>query len=313
MKKLKVIVVALSFCLVFFTGCMGVSSNIRLAPTNISAADFLARSLNEVSFINQRATEQLGSSNNSLAFDILSMYALSGQSTAINVVSTIDFCIEIADQENSSGIDQKIYEYTITESQDKCVVFVSKVAGKSNVFNASQYVVDADTNFADIVASGTSAYLENQFTISRDKSSGGYSFSDTDSDVVGEFVYNADGGHMGIEMSYMVEISTAETLKATMDFYNYTNGVLGGRFVTEASIENQKQNIIFEYLAKQFDKRAKIGVVKDQNDYVDMKATEEIKIAAPNAGDYVGYAIVYINNSDSSPAYTTATQYGLEA
>lgn len=312
MKKLKIIMIALSFCAVLLTGCMGVSSNVRLASTYLSASDFLARSINEVSFINERATEQLGNTSNALAYDILSMYALSGQSTAMNVVSTIDFCIEIADQQTSSGIDQKVYEYVVLDGQDKCVIFISKVSGKSNVFNAKMYIVDAGTSFSDIVANGTSAYLENQFTISRDKSSGGYSFSDTVSGVVGTFVYDAEGGHMGLEMSYKVEISTQETLKTTMNFYNYTNRVLGGRIETEASIENQKQNIIFEYLAKQFDKRAKIGLVKDANNYVDMKATEEIKIAEPNAGDYIGYAIVYVNNSDSSAAYTTATQYGVE-
>ena len=316
MKKNKISAFLLALCAFLIAGCGGINGNIKLASTNLSASSFYAKCMDEMNYMDSLATKQLQQDEGSLDYEILQSLALSGEYLGYNLISALDFCIEISETEGQVGIEQKIFEYETEYSAEnsaisKIIVHVGKAQGKSNVFNAKLYVVDLDVDYSEIVEGQMTTTLENSFTISRNRALETYEFTDSANLVNGSFLFSPDEGRMSIDMTYNLTLFGEQNFDAKYDFYNYTNNVVGVRMLTETNMDNEKVQLIFECLSKSFNKNAKIGVVKDAKAYLDLASVEEGKIGVPNKGDDVGYEIKYINNSDANNANITVNQYGL--
>ena len=315
MKKFKLMAILLA-CVLLICGCGPKNNNIKLHSTSLSVADFFHESIDEVGFLCASAQGEVSGTNNELDFALITMMALSGNGLVGNLVSAVDFCMEVANSDNKDGSDQKIYEYLSdypsVVGQSKTIVHVAKAQGKNNVFIANSYSSEDSATYKDLVDAGMVPEQSNTFTISIDKSSGVYSFTDTANNISGTLNYRSDLGTLNIVISYKIAILGGQKFDSEFNFYNYTNNVLGSRMLTSTTVENQKVQYIFESLGKPFEKRAKVGIVKNTNAYVNMAATEEAKIGVANSGDVSGYQISYLDDSDANLPYTTVKNYGLK-
>lgn len=315
MKKLKLMAILLA-CVLLICGCGQKNNNIKLHSTSLSAADFFQASMDEIGFLCASAQGEISGTANELEFALITMMAISGNGLVGNLVSAVDFCMEVANSDNKDGSEQKIYEYISdypdVVGQSKTIIHVAKAQGKNNVFIANAYSTEDNATYKDIVDAGAIPEQSNTFTISIDKSTGVYSFTDTANSVSGTLNYRSDLGTMNIVISYKFAVLGNQKFDSEFNFYNYANDVLGSRILTSTTVENQKAQYIFESLGKPFEKRAKVGIVKNTNAYVNMTATEESKIGIANSGDVSGYQISYVDDSDTNLPYTTVKNYGLK-
>ena len=317
MKKLKVLVMIVVICVLVFTGCGEKKGYLNLTQTHQSASDFYYETIDEANFlVNMGEKKALGKTYED-EYKTLSVLFFSSNELMYNLISVVDFCIELSGMEEVEGYNQKVYEYfteydAIKNLCSKSVVHVIKQENKNNGFIANLYSVEEDTTLSEIINQGTAVSASNTISITRDRASDVYTLIDTQNNIESTFYFNKATGTMKITLSYILDIIGNKPVEAEMEFYNYTNNVSGGRIVIETILENENVKCIFEHFAKPFTKRAKMGFVKDETKYYDLTKVEELNIAISNAGDSYGYSITYSNVSDkATSAKTEVNQYGL--
>ena len=312
----KLFAIVLAFCAIILVGCGSVTPNLSVVGISSSASEFFALAKDETALLGNFGRMYVSASDMA---DYSIMYGLvfSEMQISYNMVSAIDFCMDIEEAESSVGLDQKVYEYETAYSKyglsGKVLVWVGKVAGKSNEFACKQYNVASDVDFYEVEEMELAPNATNSFTITKDRATGKYNFTDSGKGVQGAFLFDSTLGHMSINISYVADVFGTKNFQTQIDFYNYLNGCIGARVLTKTTVDNQKVSYLFESFSKTFEKRAKMTEVKDDSLYYDLSAIKEETIATVNSGDKYGYAISYLDISDTKEFTVDVQKQGLES
>lgn len=292
MKK-KILAILFVFCTLIIAGC-GKNSNIKLSSTNLSASDFYCNAFQEYGFILSSGANALyqGESETFQKYMGLMSSVVIEQNLICSIVSAMDFCIAVNESETTVAENQKIYEYSLSGDDSVTIVIVNKTKNKS-IYNCSLYEnVESTLDIGSLMLSKPTK--ENTFNITLNSELAQYEYTDSANKVNGWLYYNKNQGKMQI-VTNKTESTPTGDVKYTINtnLYNYRNDVVGGRITTSILANNKPTKTVQEFLAKDFYKVAKFGVVKDASLYVNMEKTEESLIGVDNKGDSYGYKIAY--------------------
>ena len=313
MKKIKLLAFMLIIPILMLTGCGGVNANIKLAETDLSTSTFFNQSINELSYVLNKGQVELNAQEDAeMSTYFGTMRSMVGEAVDIyyTLISAMDFCLEVAESATAVNETQKIYEYKNEyNSGENFVVVVSKPKGKS-VYTSKMYVVNGTVNYDQLAS--TTPVLTNVYTIAKDKTSGMYEFTETENDASGEFLFNNKKGKLYFSIEFEITDSFGTINYVTeANLYNYKNNVLGGRILTSLTYGGKTETLVQEYLCKEYYKKSKLGTVKNTALYVDLEQTEEVSIAASNAGDGYGFEMIYDAQSDLSAPQSLIESYGI--
>lgn len=301
MKK-KLLVIMLAFCLVVLSGC-GATDVLRLKQTTLSASDFYCVAMKECQGIIDVGDAELYSRHQNdqtyQSFQSVINNSTNGQVMLATVIAMMDFATFVVESETATTETSRIYEYKFSNSTpDSIIVFVSKVKNKQ-IYNCKTYVEEfTPESFSDVLDGEPD--LTHSFNVDVDKDSGVYEFSDSDNGTDGTFYYNKYEGEMSVMVQTILysEEQVVGVLALSYNFCNYKHGV-GGRGLITYSSEDATQKYIQEFYSKDFYKKAKFGLVKNEQLYLDMEKTTEQEIASKNDGDARGFTVLYNNTDDA--------------
>lgn len=291
MKKFKFFAVMLMVCF-FLAGC-SLNDNLKLCKINMSISTFYHNAMLKMSDIYEYGKVNVDSSLKNSYETYLNIFD-SMNLPSYTLVSAMDFCIEIV--EDKSEQIQKIYEYSYGNEN------VLVIANKVN--NNGKFWVEVYLGLSDVSDTiNVQPYVSATYEISKQKNSGyNYTAKINEDEFVGEFLFNNDLGKMQFTIKYK-EASGAEF---SASLFNYRGNVLGGRFYITEESSNQSTKMVREFLSKDFYKQAKIGIVEDQDLYVDMENTRAELIGATNSGDKTGFTIIYDNSKTDQKILVSA-------
>lgn len=307
MKKLKIISLILMLCFVF-GGCAGKNDNLKLAPIKVSASDFyhqvLTDSLNLLSQTNSK--DQSLQDFATVQYSSMLEVAHMGDNHYYSVVSAMDFCVDVA--ENQSEETQKIYEYDIDDQIG--VVVVNKQKGKS-IYAVKMYIVNSEQINYDELLKQEPAQTFN-YTVSKNKTTSTYDFSDSKNNINGSYLFDASKGKMEMTLNFLLKSQFAQIVyNSKILICNYTNDIVSCRKIVSTTNNGAKSDVVEEFLLEDYYKSAKLGTIKNSDEYVNLEKTTKEQIAVDTAGDGYGFKILYTNTSDAVGEKLLINPYGI--
>jgi len=313
MKKFRpIFLLVLAFAFIF-TGCGAKGDNLKLVESTKSASSFYFDGAKEIAFIEINAATALQESEFMSYMMFMSM-ALQGQTILNPVVSAMDFCMAIAEEEISSDTTQKVYHYEAENlglQSEKSIVMVEKKKGKS-LYTTKEYTVQQGEELQLSELAEQQPNSTYNLSVSRDKSQGLYEFSDSANKISGDFKYQKNSGKFIINISfYTNSFGPEQKFDVCFELYAYENKTVGGRMTTKTTLSAKNETFVYEFLSKPFQKKSKMGIVKDPKLMLDLTQITEDDFAKANEGDLYGYSVTYDNQIDTQDPKTTVKHYGI--
>ena len=141
------------------------------------------------------------------------------------------------------------------------------------------------------------------------------SYSDDNKKCSAELIFYPKKGTMLLSINKYNTAFSENQINTQIEIYNYKNNTSSARNVVSFSgRDGAENNLIFEYLNKNFIHRGKFGYVKDASKYVELTAALEDDIGQVNEGDDYGYSVNYNDQLDSTNAnaeQVTLEEYGI--
>lgn len=313
MKKFKILAALMMFCLLFVAGCGGVNGNIKLQATTLSAADFFNSSIMGLASVRQAGQEQISVNSNAETlsnYQNLVAFASAPLTNQYSIISVFDFCVELLNAEGSAGVNQKIYEYSDGVSSQRMIVVVNCV--RDTKYTAIIYLADGGTEFKDLTDSNI--VHDATYIVSINKNTGLFEYSGSATNnngttaTSGTILYEANVGKLNMVNNLTLD---GTNVVCNANFYNYKNGILGGRItMLRQSSTALGMNIIQEFLLKDYQKKLKIGTYANDEFFVDLTNTTEESIAISNEGDTSGFIIEADSQAESGIVTTSHQVYG---